>query len=276
MLRGEDHWYSIKWVTVANDEDQNWGLILSIRDITASKTTAMALAQANAELSKRNKSLEQFTYIVSHNLLAPVANILGITELLKDPDETQHAELVNGLSTSIKTMDTILKDLSQTLQVKDQVNKKKEEVFFRQLVEEITFSINNLMIAEEVTIHCDFEALQSLFTVRGYLYSIFYNITLNSIKYRRAEVAPVIVIKSAVVKDQLLLTFEDNGKGIDMQKNGAHLFSLYKRFDTTTDGKGMGMFMVKTQIEELGGNIYVESQIGVGTKIMISLPLVAS
>jgi signal transduction histidine kinase len=132
------------------------------------------------------------------------------------------------------------------------------------------------MIAEEVTIHCDFEALQSLFTVRGYLYSIFYNITLNSIKYRRAEVAPVIVIKSAVVKDQLLLTFEDNGKGIDMQKNGAHLFSLYKRFDTTTDGKGMGMFMVKTQIEELGGNIYVESQIGVGTKIMISLPLVAS
>lgn len=273
---GEDHWYSIKWVTVANDEDQNWGLILSVRDITASKTTAMALAQTNAELSKRNKSLEQFTYIVSHNLLAPVANIMGITELLKDPDETQHSELVNGLSTSIKTMDTILKDLSQTLQVKDQVNKKKEDVFFGQLVEEITFSINNMMIAEDVTIHCDFEALQSLFTVRGYLYSIFYNITLNSIKYRRPEVAPVIIIKSAIVKDQLLLTFEDNGKGIDMQKNGAHLFSLYKRFDTTTEGKGMGMFMVKTQIEELGGNIYVESQIGAGTKIMISLPLTKS
>jgi PAS domain S-box-containing protein len=271
---GEDFWYSIKWVTVSNDDEQNWGLILSIRDITASKTTAMALAQANAELSKRNKSLEQFTYIISHNLLAPVANIMGITELLTDPEEKQQHELINGLRTSIKTMDTILKDLSQTLQVKDQVNKKKEEVFFRQLVEEITFSINNLMIAEQVTIHCDFEALQSFYTVRGYLYSIFYNITLNSIKYRRPEASPVIIIKSSIVKDQLLLTFEDNGKGIDMQKNGAHLFSLYKRFDTTTDGKGMGMFMVKTQIEELGGNIYVESQVGVGTKIMISLPVV--
>lgn len=270
---GEDFWYSIKWVTVANDEDQNWGLILSIRDITSSKTTAMALAQANAELSKRNKSLEQFTYIISHNLLAPVANIRGITELLSDPDEQQHDELVKGLKTSINTMDTILKDLSQTLQVRDQVNKKKEEVFFRQLVEEITFSINNLMIAEQVTMHCDFEASQSFYTVRGYLYSIFYNITLNSIKYRRPEAAPVIIIKSSIIKDQLLLTFEDNGKGIDMQKNGAHLFSLYKRFDTSTDGKGMGMFMVKTQIEELGGNIYVESQVGVGTKIMISLPV---
>jgi len=273
-INGEEHWYSIKWVTVVNDEEQNWGLILSVRDITSSKTTSMALAQANAELSKRNKSLEQFTYIVSHNLLAPVANILGITELLKDPDESQREQLLDGLNTSIKTMDSILKDLSQTLQVKDQVNNKKEEVYFRQLVEEISFSINNLILAQNVTINCDFEALQSLYTVRGYLYSIFYNLMLNSIKYKRDDVAPIIEIRSKVVKTQLLLTFQDNGKGIDMHKHGEQLFSLYKRFDTTTDGKGMGMFMVKTQIEELNGNIYVESELGKGTKIMISLPLI--
>jgi PAS domain S-box-containing protein len=258
---GGDHWYSIKWIRVANDDDQNWGLILSVRDITSSKITAMALAQTNAELSKRNKSLEQFTYIISHNLLAPVANIMSITELLKDPDEIQRAELIEGLHVSIKTMDTIIKDLSQALQVKDQINKKKEEVHFRQLIEEITFSINNLVIAEKAEIHCNFEEKQSFFTVRGYLYSIFYNITLNSIKYRRAEEPPV------------MLTFEDNGKGIDMKKHGAQLFSLYKRFDTSTEGKGMGMFMVKTQVEELNGSIHVESRLGKGTKITISLPL---
>lgn len=271
----EDHWYSIKWVGIANDEHQNWGFILSLRDITASKITAMALAQTNAELSKRNKSLEQFTYIISHNLLAPVANIMGITELLKDPDEGQREELIDGLGASIRTMDTIIKDLSKALQVKDQVDKKREEVNFQQLVEEITFSINNLIISEDVSIHCDFGELQELFTIRAYLYSVFYNLTLNSIKYRRPEESPAISIRSTIVKDLVLLVFEDNGKGIDMQKHGAQLFSLYKRFDTSTEGKGMGMFMVKTQIEELGGSIAVESELGRGTKITISLPLIS-
>lgn len=271
-LAGEEHWYSVKWVRVDHETDQNSGLMLSIRDITSSKTTAITLAQTNTELSRRNKSLEQFTYIVSHNLLAPVANIMGITELLKDADETDHTELVNGLQVSIKTMDTIIKDLSQTLQVKDQVHKKREEVNFLQLVEEITFSINNLVLAEQAAINCDFEELASLFTVRGYLYSIFYNITLNSLKYRKEEESPVITIKSERSNDNVILTFEDNGKGIDMKKHGAHLFSLYKRFDTSTEGKGMGMFMVKTQIEELNGSIQVESELGKGTKISITLP----
>jgi len=270
---GEDHWYSLKWVGVGNDQRKNWGFILSLRDITISKTTELALAEINTELSKRNKSLEQFTYIVSHNLLAPVANIVSLTELLKDVTQPEHAELVAGMETSIKTMDTIIKDLNQTLQLKDAVHKKKEEVHFRQLIEEITFSINNLMISEEVSLHCDFEAKQSLYTVRGYLYSIFYNLTLNSIKYRKTEEAPIISIRSMIHMDQLFLTFEDNGKGIDMDKYGSQLFGLYKRFDTSIEGKGMGMFMVKTQIEELNGSIEVESQLGKGTKIIIRFPL---
>jgi len=273
---GNDCWFSVRWIRADSEEKTERGFILSLRDITASKSTSLAMAQSNADLVKRNRSLEQFTYIVSHNLLAPVNNILALTELMKDTQDGEREILIDGLQSSIKTMDTIIKDLNHTLQIKDQVNKKKEEVHFRQLVEEITFSINNLMIAEKVTISCDFEAMQSLYTVRGYLYSVFYNLTLNSIKYRRPEAFPVIHIQSALVKDQLVLTFQDNGKGIDMQKNGQHLFSLYKRFDTTTEGKGMGMFMVKTQIEELNGSIQVESQLGQGTKIKISLPLTLS
>lgn len=268
-----DRWYSIKWVSITNDEPKNWGFVLSIRDITASKIKAIALAQANEELARRNKSLEQFTYTVSHNLLAPVANIIGITDLLKDAVGTDHIDLVETLQASIKSMDTIIKDLNQTLQVKDQVNKKKEEVHFRQLMEEIAFSINNLIMEEGVKISCNFEALPSLYTVRGYLYSVFYNLTLNSIKYRKPDEAPMISVKSVVEGETVFLVFEDNGKGIDMEKHGAQLFTLYKRFDTSTEGKGMGMFMVKTQIEELKGTIDVESQLGKGTKIIITLPL---
>ena len=69
------------------------------------------------------------------------------------------------------------------------------------------------------------------------------------------------------------LRFKDNGKGIDLEKNGSQLFGLYKRFDTSAEGKGMGLFMVKTQVEALGGIIKVNSKPGEGTEFIIQLNL---
>jgi len=246
-----------------------------IIDYTDTAEILINLDQINAQLIKRNKNLEQFTYVISHNLRAPLSNIISLTELLKDSNTgLQTTELINGLNTSIKTMDGIIKDLNHTLQVKDHLNIKKEEVCFQQLMDEIAFSINNLVMEEEVKINYDFE-VPALRTIRGYLYSIFYNLTLNSIKYRRPEETPVIKVRSVVEEERLLLTFEDNGKGIDLEKNGENLFGLYQRFDPTIEGKGMGLFMVKTQIEDLHGSIDVESQVGKGTRISIRLPLEA-
>jgi signal transduction histidine kinase len=70
----------------------------------------------------------------------------------------------------------------------------------------------------------------------------------------------------------LIIKFQDNGKGIDLEKNGKQLFGLYKRFDSTVDGKGMGLFMVKSQVEDLGGTIEVESALLIGTTFTIRLP----
>jgi len=72
--------------------------------------------------------------------------------------------------------------------------------------------------------------------------------------------------------DQITIGFQDNGKGIDLEKNGEALFGLYKRFDSSVEGKGMGLFMVKTQVEELGGQIEVQSVVGAGTLFIIKFP----
>lgn len=244
-----------------------------IIDYTDTAQILLNLDHSNAQLIKRNRNLEQFTYVISHNLRAPLSNIIGITELLKDHNSPeQSAQLINGLSTSIKTMDSIIKDISLTLQAKSQLNSEKEEVNFYHLMDEIIASINNLVIEQQVKINCTFE-VPSLLTIRGYLYSIFYNLTLNSIKYRKEEEPPVINVNSTVQDGQLQLIFEDNGKGIDMERHGHKLFGLYQRFDTGVDGKGMGLFMVKTQIEDLQGSIAVESELGKGTRMAIRLPL---
>jgi PAS domain S-box-containing protein len=246
------------------------GVIIDYTDVAQ---VLLNLDQENHQLIKRNRNLEQFTYVISHNLRAPLANIISITELLKDVDTGGEASsLIQGLNTSILTMDNIIKDINHTLQVKDARNYKKEVVTFQALMDEITFSINNLVVKECVQFYYDFQ-VPTLLTVRGYIYSVFYNLTLNSIKYRRKDDNPFIRVSSKIKDGQLQLTFEDNGKGIDMEKNGDQIFGLYKRFDTTIDGKGMGLFMVKNQIEDLQGSIGIESELGKGTKILIRLPL---
>jgi signal transduction histidine kinase len=95
----------------------------------------------------------------------------------------------------------------------------------------------------------------------------------NSIKYRRSDVKTVIKISSRKEGDKAVLLFRDNGKGIDMEKHGDKLFRLYERFDLTMEGKGMGLYMIKTQAENLGGIISVDSEVDKGTVFKIELPL---
>lgn len=278
-LTGEDgitQWYDVRWLNVKNNDGKNWGFILVNQDITEAKTLALERERITADLIQHNNHLEQFTYIVSHNLRAPVANIIGLTDILKeheDLDPGSRHEVVERLSQSIKNIDTVIKDLNNILQARRPVNEQKEDVHFKELCDDIITNSYNTIIKENVQLKCSFEEAGSLFTIRSYLYSIFYNLVSNSIKYRQPGVDPVISITSHKLKDKIELRFKDNGKGIDLKKNEAQLFGLYKRFDTTAEGKGMGLFMVKTQVEALGGTIKVNSHLGQGTEFIIRLNL---
>jgi PAS domain S-box-containing protein len=244
-----------------------------IQDVTALESAEKEKARITEELIKRNRALEQFTYVISHNLRAPVANITALAEILREsecfPDEK---DLIEKMSLSVLNLDTIITDLNQILQIKQQQNSLKEQVDLHALMASISLSIKNLIVQENVSIQLDVDKGFKIRAVRGYLYSIFYNLTLNSIKYRRKEANPLIRIRCSVENEQIVIGFQDNGKGIDLQKNGEALFGLYKRFDSTVEGKGVGLFMVKTQVEELGGSIEVESVFGAGTLFIIRLP----
>jgi signal transduction histidine kinase len=69
------------------------------------------------------------------------------------------------------------------------------------------------------------------------------------------------------------LYYTDNGAGIDLERHKDKVFKLYNRFDLSVEGKGLGLYMTKTQIELLNGTIQIESQPGQGTEFAITLPL---
>ena len=228
-----------------------------------------------ADIVQRNKDLEQFSYIVSHNLRAPVANIIGIADVMELPGLTDEDKkyLFTNLFTSVKKLDDVIMDLNYILQLKEGVHLQKEPVNFSGLIDDIELSILHVMRIEHVEIKSDFSEIDEMITLKSYLYSIFYNLITNSIKYRQTELQPVIEIASRKHVGSIELIFRDNGLGIDLEKKGDQIFGLYKRFHSFGEGKGMGLFMVKTQVETLGGTISITSEVNKGTEFRINFPV---
>ncbi len=173
---------------------------------------------------------------------------------------------------AVDQLDDIIKDLHKILQAKSEIIDSKESVYFQELVSAIKVSLHHIIQKENVTIITDFTAIDKIEIVRSYIYSIFQNLISNSIKYRQADIETIIKITTEEDKDHVRILFKDNGLGINLKENGDNLFGLYKRFHPHIEGKGLGLFMVKTQIEVLGGKISVESEPNVGTIFTIELP----
>ncbi len=242
------------------------------QDVTKAREAEMQEKKIAADLIQRNKDLEQFAYIVSHNLRSPVANIVGLAAELKedDLDEAERAYFVDAISTSVGRLDDVITDLNNILQVSRHVNENKEVVNFRALMEEIRSGLGVQLQQKRITIRCDFTTLEEVTTLKSYMRSIFYNLVSNSVKFRRADVDPVIEVSSYKNKNAWGLIFKDNGIGIDIERNGKYLYGLYKRFNRElVEGRGMGLFMVKSQVETLGGKISVQSRMNEGTAFQI-------
>ncbi|MDB5246825.1 MAG: hypothetical protein JWQ40_1219 [Segetibacter sp.] len=269
------HWIEVK---IAPTLDKSGRLVRIdgvVNDIGKRKVAELERDRITADLIHRNKDLEQFTYIVSHNLRAPVTNIMALSSLLNmtaADSNNENAQLLNGLSVSINNLDSIILDLNQILAVRTPGYEKKEMVSLFSIVSDIKASIKYMIDKEKVVIDCDFREVENVFALRSYIYSIFYNLILNSIKYKQPDVSPKIDIRSGTSNGKTYILFKDNGKGIDVKKHGKDIFMLYKRFDITVEGKGIGLYMVKTTVETLGGKISLQSELNKGCEFRVELP----
>ncbi len=270
---GTTKWYATGCHAVVNGDKKPLGVILSQTDITARKMMEFQEKMITADLVQRKNELEQFTFIISHNLRTPVANILGISNLLKceGVEGTEKDFLLDGLTTSIEKLDAIIVDLNEIIQTRHSVNENKEVVYFENMVKDIIGSMSTIIKDKDVKFVCDFNEVGSMMTVKTYLHSIFLNLISNSIKYRQPNVPLEIKITSRKKEGGIELVFKDNGLGIDMTRKANQVFGLYKRFHAElAEGKGMGLFMVKTHVETLGGKIALKSEVNKGTEFTLN------
>ncbi len=211
------------------------------------------------------QQLEQFAFISSHNLRAPIARILGLGNLLEmkglRDSETIHKALIG----CARDLDTVIKDLNAVLDIRQNNQIELTQVMLSEEMQKVRSSLSYQIIANQALIHDDFSEVDQVKTFRPYLQSILMNLISNGLKYRRLDVSPVITIKTLYKDNFVCIQVSDNGMGIDLEKYSDKLFMMYKRFHNHVEGKGLGLYMVKTQIETMGGKIEIESEVNSGT-----------
>jgi PAS domain S-box-containing protein len=269
---GEEFWISLTMLPVTNKDGEFTHWISIQRDITDEKNQEREKEQLIRELTKNNRDLKQFSYITSHNFRAPLSNLTGLIALLDDiPIENEELkEILNGFKKSTSLLNETIEDLVKIVIIKDNPSIQKENVNISEVFENVFFQLNNQINTIKPNFKIEIDKEASLEINKAYLESIILNILTNAIKYRALGRVCRINIKVFEKENSLHLIIKDNGIGIDMQKNKEKIFGLYQRFHNYPDSKGLGLYLVKSQVEAMEGSIDVESEVNKGTEFRIN------
>jgi light-regulated signal transduction histidine kinase (bacteriophytochrome) len=229
--------------------------------------------KATAEqLQGKNKQLEDFAYIITHNLRSPMLTIGSLYEYYqKNPTSEKASTVMAHIKTVSENMLTTVRDLNQILKTRIDHLFPEEPVSLENILVKETQNLAALMQATQAEIQIDL-AVSSLSLPKIYLESILHNLLSNALKYHSPQRRPAIHVKSWQQEEQAYLSVSDNGLGMDLTKVGDKLFGLYKTFHEHKEAKGLGLYLTKLQVEALGGTIRVESQPDHGTTFTLSFP----
>ena len=272
---GQKLWLSMDISPIFDEAGELTQFITIQQNINYRKEAEASQAKLTQDLHRQNLDLQQFTYIISHNLRAPLANALGLSKLLTKVDKQSLAfdTSLAYLRQSVEEVDQVLKDFNIMLSIRDKQDVlEPEPVVLAVVCQQVVLNLDKALRKRGGQVRLDIAEGLQVCGNRAYLYSIFYNLLLNSIKYSSEERALLVGIKcNTGTHGGLTISFSDNGSGFDMCKAGSDVFQLYKRFHTNQRGRGIGLYLVKAHVEAMGGKIEVASGVNFGTRFLIHL-----
>lgn len=250
------------------------------KDITDLKRAEEKLKQYNEELLRKNKELQDFAYIASHDLQEPLRKIITFAERLvkkyKDVLDEEGQDYIERMTSAAKRM----KQLITGLLIYSRVTTKAQPFMEVDLNEIIKGVIDDLEITiKEVNGRINVEKLPVIEADSLQMRQLFQNLIGNALKFYREGISPVIHIKSRIIIDDkhdglCEITVQDNGIGFDPQYS-ERIFGVFERLHgrSEDEGTGIGLAICKKIVERHGGTIKAESKEGEGARFIISLPV---
>ncbi|GAA4353127.1 hypothetical protein GCM10023185_13460 [Hymenobacter saemangeumensis] len=234
------------------------------------------LTAKNEQLTRINADLDSFVYTASHDLKQPIHNMAGLFAELKraatfhDPEA---AGMVQMFDTALQQILTTIDGLTQVVQLQRELEQVPQEIIvLTPFIGEIIRSLQVSSRERQATFALDFEAAPRLRMTRPGLHSMLYNLLSNALRYADPLRRPHVQVSTAPADHGIVLTVQDNGRGIDLERYGRELFQLFRRFHPDVPGSGMGLYLVNRLAHQAGGHVEVSSTPGQGTTFRIYLP----
>lgn len=240
------------------------------------KATNHELNAANARLIRTNTDLDTFVYTASHDLKAPIANIEGLLDTLRDylppadaePMVPRLLDMMHGAVTRFQQTVGHLTNISRLQYAQAQ---PAEALVLATVVEDVRLDLAPLLAATQARLLLDIDACPTVYFSPKDLRSILYNLLSNALKYCSPARRPVVQLSAYCPAGQLVLRVEDNGLGLSEQQQ-RKLFTLFRRLHNHVEGSGVGLYMIKRIVENAGGSIAVESEPDRGSVFLVTLP----
>jgi signal transduction histidine kinase len=252
------------------------------------------VAERTSELSRANDEIQRFAYIVSHDLRAPLVNIMGFTSELEvgvaalqryvsevEPDEavTQAAttaadedipEAVRFIRTSTTKMDALINAVLK-LSREGRRELRPQMVNLREVLTNAAASVQHQIDQAEGQIDIA-PKLPMIVSDRLALEQVFGNLIDNAVKYLSPNRPGRIAIEAEERRGRVLISVSDNGRGI-AEQDYQRIFELFRRAgEQNQPGEGVGLAHVRALVRRLGGDITVQSRLGEGSTFRVDLP----
>lgn len=241
---------------------------VTMLDLTKSKKTENNLEQ-------KNRNLELLLYRTIHDLKAPLSSAEGLINLLKDEPINERAKkLSNMLETTINKGKDLVESLTHASNYSNKIIESKI-INFDIIIDDVLKMLSSSKDFELFEINTDIINNKNYKSNPEWISSIFQNLIHNAIKYYKIPSknhSPEVNIFVTSLSDNIVINVSDNGKGIS-EESIANIFDLYYRVDNKdVPGNGLGLYIVKNIVEDLGGTISVESEINKGASFEIIIP----
>lgn len=227
--------------------------------------------KAEENMLATNKELETFIYKASHDLRAPLASIMGLVNVskmeLKDAASAKYLKMIDSL---VQKLDYTLLELVKAMNIKN-VEQFNDKIIFKELVSDVLNKFEYFKGYSRLQTSVDISFYNPFFANKPIIETILQNLVENAIKYQNYNIDnPFLKISITEDPKGVKITVEDNGAGMDKAIQ-SHVFDMYFRGTQSSNGSGLGLYLVKKGVDKLKGEMKLDSAPGRGTTFTIIL-----
>jgi PAS domain S-box-containing protein len=268
---GHTFWHQLTITPIYDKEGTVTRYVRVGSEITERKLAEVRMAEYYKYLEKANKELDKFAYVVSHDLKAPLRAISNLTIWIEEDigdkfteDTKSHFKMLKGRVERMEGLINGILDYSRA----DRVKSPNVEISVGELISEIA----EMVISDDKVQLNIKNAMPVIFTEKMKLQQVFSNLITNAIKHNDKEV-PTIDIYCKEDGDNYIFEVVDNGPGIEQQFHDK-IFVIFQTLQArdTFESTGVGLAIVKKIVDEVGGKIWVESQLNIETRFIFQWP----